>query len=154
MRKILILTLVLFFVSCSTKQNFIYYTYNNTTVSRLDKENHIFFYYGKVKNTNKLPKSYIEATYSGFDGVMDAFLVIENNGTARIVPVADLFEEINGDNNLALKKMNSNKDFIEWEESIRGKYLNVYRLSNSIELEIKRNKKNNSKVEAIYPGNG
>ncbi len=151
MRKILILTLVLFLASCSTKQDFIYYTYNNTTVSRLDKENNIFFYYGKIKDINKLPKSYIEATYSGFDGVMDAFLIIENNGTARIIPVADLFKQVNGDNNLVLKKMTNNKDFIEWEESIKYKYLNVYRLSNSIELEIKRNKKNNSKIEAIYP---
>ena len=153
MKKILTIILVLFLNSCKKKEEFIYYSYEDITVTRVDRENHIYFYYGKFENTDLLPKSYIEATYNGFDGVMDAFLIIEKDKTVKIVPIADLFDEINKDQKLKLERFEHNIDFIKWVESIDKKYKNVYRLSNLLKLEIKRNKENNSEIKAVYPEN-
>ncbi|MEC4050190.1 hypothetical protein OX284_012175 [Flavobacterium sp. SUN046] len=151
MKKVLIIILSLLIFSCTEKEKYIYYTYNNTTITRINKENEADFYYGRFESINSLPKSYIKATYDGFDGVMDAFLIIEKDNSAKIVPIADSFIEINDNDKLTLKRFDYNIDFINWEKNIRKKYKNIYRLSNIVELETKRNKEHKSDVKALYP---
>jgi hypothetical protein len=141
--KLLILVIITFInISCKENKKFIYYSFNETTISRLDRDNKVFLYYGKVTNINNLPISYIEATYRGYDGFIDAYLLFEKDKTVKIIPISDEFIEINKNNNLFLK----NGDNIEWLYKIKGNYNNVYRISNTIQHEIKLNKKNNSKV--------
>jgi hypothetical protein len=151
MKKAIILFTTLFFISCSTNQKYIYYCYNQTTITRVDKGNHIFFYYGKYKNEKSLPTSYIEESYSGFDGGMNAFLIIRDDGKAEIVPAGGSFKAINIGNNLILNRFESNKKFIDWQKNIKGNYLNVCRLSDAIKVEVRLNKENRSKIKAIYP---
>lgn len=143
--------MVFFLGACSSEENYIYYSYNKTTITRVDKGNNIFFYYGKYKKEEPLPKSYVEETYSGFDGGMDAFLIIKDDGKAEIVPVGGLFKIINKKDNLFLNEFKSNIDYINWEKSIKGNYLNVCRLSNVLKVEIRINRQNNSKVKVVYP---
>ena len=71
MKKFISVILLCVLFSCSEKEKLIYYTYNDTTITRLDKGNEIFLYYGRFENKNSLPQSYIKATYSGFDGGMN-----------------------------------------------------------------------------------
>lgn len=73
MKKVISIVLLCVFFSCTVNAKFIYYTYENTTITRIDKGNEIYFYYGKFESINSLPKSYIKSTYNGFDGIMDAF---------------------------------------------------------------------------------
>jgi len=150
MKKILILAVSLFFVSCSTKQKFIYYTYNNVTVSRLDKENHIFFYYGKIKNINNLPKSYIEATYSGFDGLVWGYLIFKENKNIEIKVLEGDFNKIGGNSNIEIIN-EDNPDYINWYNKEKRNYDNVLEFRDVIKAETKVNKINNSQVKVIYP---
>jgi len=150
MKKILILAVGLFFVSCSTKQKFIYYTYNNITVSRLDKENHIFFYYGKIKNLNNLPKSYIEATYSGFDGLVWGYLIFKENKNIEIKVLEGDFYKIGENSNIEIIN-EDNPDYINWHNKEKRNYDNVLEFRDVIKSETKVNKINNSQVKVIYP---
>ena len=116
MRKVLIiLTLVCFFVSCSTKQNFIYYKYKNTTISRLDKENHIFFYYGKVDDIDNLPKSYIEATYTGFDGLIWGYLMFKENNEIDVKVFEGYFHASNENCSIKIVK-DDDSNYINWNK--------------------------------------
>lgn len=153
MRKYFGLILILFFVSCSEKESFIYYSYNNITVTRVDKGNVIRFYYGKFDNTLSLPDSYIKSTYSGFDGLMSCYMIFQEDKKVEFVITEGSFEEINTDDNLKIIEFNSNTDFRKWTEKMEGKYKNVMELSDVWRSEIERNKKNNSEVVSIYPEN-
>lgn len=150
MKKVLIITVVSFFVSCSTKQNFIYYKYKNTTVSRLDKENHIFFYYGKVKDINNLPESYIEATYNGFDGLIWGYLIFKENNKIEIKVLEGDFYAKNENYNIKIIK-DDDANYINWNNTENKKYDNILEFRNVIKAEVKVNKINNSQVKAIYP---
>jgi len=152
MRNVLIIsTIVCFFVSCSKKQNFIYYNYKGTIISRLDKGNHIFFYYGKVEDVNYLPKSYIEATYNGFDGLMGGFLIFKEDRKVEMIRLYGLFSKIGNNNALTLNHSIKNNDFMDWKDKIHHNYNNVIELSDVIKTEQLINKNNNSQVKVIYP---
>ncbi|EKT3958490.1 hypothetical protein NTJ28_002506 [Flavobacterium psychrophilum] len=152
MKKLLIIVLAMFIVSCSVKKNFIYYSFKDVTVTRFNKEpNEIYFYYGKYKNDDKLPNSYIKASYSGFDGGMEGFLIFKENKTIEIIRVYDSFSKVGDDKHLMLNETIENVDFIDWKDKINGNYHNVIELSNILKTEKIINKKNNSKVKAIYP---
>lgn len=151
MKKVLIAILAIFIISCSQKGYFIYYSYNNVTITRLDKDNNIFFYYGKFDKIDSLPKSYIKATYSGFDGGIGGFLIFKENKSIEIIRVYDSFSKIGEDKHLILNDTIENIDFIDWNNSINGNYNNVYQISNILKKEVEWNKENNSKVKAIYP---
>lgn len=150
MKKILVLTLILSFVSCSKRNNFIYYTYNTITVSRLDKDNHIFFYYGKIETTNHLPESYIEATYSGFDGLIWGYLIFKENKNIEIKVLEGDFNKINGNSNIEIIK-EDNQDYINWDNKGKRNYDNVLEFRDVIKAEVKVNKINNTRINAIYP---
>ncbi len=145
------LSIILFFASCATEQKFIYYTYKNITISRLDNGNEIFLYFGKQKDINSLPKSYVKARYSGFDGLMSCYLIFRENGSVDIINIEGHFDTIKTGEKMRLMKFNSNIDFIKWNDKIKDSYNNIIELSDVLKNEIKRNKKNNSKVEASYP---
>lgn len=137
---------------CEMKnENIIYYNYNNITITRVDNGNEIRFYYGKFKNLNSLPKSYIKSTYNGFDGLMSCFLIFKNNKSVEFIKMDGSFEKINTNENLKIIEFNNNIDFIKWNDKIQNKYKNVIELSNVLKIEIKRNKKNKSEVISIYP---
>nr|MBU3857636.1 hypothetical protein [Flavobacterium sp. MC2016-06] len=143
--------MIFFLGACSSEENYIYYSYNKTTITRVDKGNSIFFYYGKYKKEEPLPQSCVKETFSDFDGGMDAFLIFKSNGNVEIVPTGGLFKTINEKDNLILKEFKSNIEFINWEKGINGDYLNVCKLSNVLKLEIRINRENDSKVKVVYP---
>ncbi|WP_374175119.1 hypothetical protein [Flavobacterium tructae] len=151
MKNIIVLLMTLFLGACSSEESYIYYSYKKTTITRVDRGNRISFYYGKYKKDEPLPQSYIEETYSGFDGGMDAFLIVKDDGKVEIVPVGGLFKTINSKDNLFLNEFSSNLEYINWEKSVKGDYLNVCRVSNVLKVEIRLNRENNSKVKAVYP---
>jgi len=146
----LINLLILLLVSCSgkVKEEFIYYTHNNITVTRLDRGNTICFYYGKFTDENKLPKSYIKATYHGFNSGVDAYLIIEKDKPVKILPMMGLFDTINGGKNLKLVDIRNNAHFEKWKERV-GK--DKCRIHDVINGEIETNKKFPTDIIATYP---
>jgi hypothetical protein len=150
MKKVLVTIMFFILISCSEKERFIHYSYNGVTITRIDNGNHISFYYGNFTDSDSLPKQSIAASYHGFDGIMDGYLVFNENKIVKIVPVADRFETVIPSDSLKLEEFDSNIKFVEWEDKFKGNYQNIYRLSNLEQLEIQNNKKNNSAVKAVY----
>jgi hypothetical protein len=146
--KRLSLVLLLMLFSCSDNHNLIYYSYNNTTVTRIDRGNEIYFYFGRLRASDPLPKPDLKATYRGRDGIMDAYLIIGNQDV-EIINLGDSFERISPNKKMRLKEFKSNPDFIKWKEQ-HGKDKNIYRLSDAIDHEIKINAENHSGVKAEY----
>ena len=151
MKKILFLLLFSFFLSCSKKENFIYYTYNNVTITRLDKGNEMILYFGKQTSLKDLPKSYLKAKYNGFDGLISCYLIFNDSANVEVVTVEGIFDTIKTGNKLRLVKFNNNLDFIKWNDKIKNNYKNIIELSDVVKNEIRRNEKNNSKVKTSYP---
>ncbi|MCD8413256.1 hypothetical protein [Tenacibaculum finnmarkense] len=149
MKKIFLLSIILF-LSCSKEQKLIYYSYKDVTITRVDFENEIYFYYGKFENNN-LPSQFVKATFSGFDGGMGAYLIFEENDkSTEIIPVYDSFIKKGVSDKFILNEGMDNIEFNEWREKINGKFNNIVQLSNIIDSEKKWNLENNSKVNVIY----
>lgn len=149
MKKIVLLFCCFILISCEAKEEFIYYSYKKVTITRLNKENEIYFYYGEYKETDKLPNTYIKA--SSFDGCIQGFLIFRESGQVEVVKTVGKFEEINNDRNeFKLVVFDHNVNYIKWEEKIRGKYKNIVRFDDLQKLEIERNIENNSEVEIIW----
>ncbi len=171
MKKHLMIFIVISLIGC--KENIIYYEYENVTITRINKDNNIYFYYGKCNNP-KSPcrKSYIKAKYSGFNSGMEGYLKINNTGISEIASVGGYFEKIDEEDNLKIKltsRKNSpdhtnepeiaalyGKHYIfRWIDSIAHGYYfdNVIYLSDGIPHEKKKNLELGTHVKAIYPEN-
>ena len=150
MHKLFIAILFFTFVSCVEEDHFIYYSYDGVTITRVDKGNEISFYYGNYNSTNILPNANIKASYRGFDGFIDGYLVFKENRTVKIIPMGGLFETVSPRDTFKIEEFNNNIDFIKWEDKFKGNYHNIYRISDIKKIEIERNKQNKSAVKAIY----
>ena len=151
MRTLYIALFAFFALSCTKSNNYIYYSYGNTTITRIDEGTNIYFYYGRYEDV--LPRSYIRASYHGFDGLMSCYLIFNDNGIAEIVDMEGSFEIINSEKKIKLIKFNNNMDFIRWEKKIKLNHNNVIELSNVLKIEIARNELNKSKILTEYPNN-
>ena len=150
MLKAIIFFGMLAIVSC-TRDEVIYYEYNGITITRIDRGNQIYFYYGKCNEDRKsCSKSYIKAEYSGLNSGMGGYIVFTSDGKAELIRVYDSFEKVGSDSLLSLKEYN-NIEFINWTDSIKGNYNNVIEVCDILKLEKEKNFKNRSKVKAIYP---
>lgn len=149
MKKIVLLLCYFILISCEAKEEFIYYSYEKITITRLNKENEIYFYYGEYKETDKLPNTYIKA--SSFDGYMQGFLIFRESGQVEIIKTEGKFEEVNTDrNNFKLVVFDHNVSYINWQEKIVGNYKNIAEFLTYQNIEIERNIENNSEVEIIW----
>lgn len=150
MKQLIIIFLIsLILVSCSNNEA-IKYEYNGVTITRIDRDADVYFYYGN--DINNLPKSYIKANYSGFNNGMGAYLVFENNKKVQLIRCVGLFKSIESDTNSKLQLVDhSSLNIFDFEKKIKNNYENVISLSNVIELEKEENIKNRSKVKATYP---
>ena len=145
------LFLLLFYISlysCERFDSIIHYQYNGVTITRLDKDAVSYFYYGNFSKESDLPEEYIEASYRGFDGIMEGYLVFLNDKKVAIVPTT-YFEQKAPTADLFLKEY-ENPDYINWVDSISGRYKNIVAISHVIKLEKQRNQKNHSKVLVSY----
>ena len=150
MKNIYFIILSFMFFSCS-QDAFIYYEYDGVTITRVDDGNQIYFYYGKYDNSSlTASESYVKAEYSGFNSGMNAYLNFQENDIVEVIRVEALFETNGLSDSLILVDMD-NIRFITWRDSIRGNYGKIVEVSDIVKLEKKRNKQNNSRVNAIYP---
>jgi len=170
MREVVIfLFICIFFISCN--EDIIYYEYEDVTITRINKDNRTYFYYGKCDNS-KLPcrKSYIRVEWKGFNSGISAYLKINKTEDSQISNSMGYFEEINNDDNLRIKilhkkhssdhinepeiaKLYGKHYVFSWVDSIaHGFYYdNVIYLSDIISHEKEKNLKLKTKVKAIYP---
>lgn len=148
MKKIIIIVLCAILMSC-TNENIIYYEYEGVTITRLDRDNQIYFYYGKFEN-GVYPQSYIKAEYSGFNSGMHAYLTFLPNKKVDVIDVMAYFEKIGNEPNFNIIEV-ENEIFIPWLDSLYGNYNNTVEVLDIIDTEQERNKRNNSKVKATYP---
>lgn len=150
-RSLLIFLLLISILSCSTSENYIYYNYGGTTLTRIDEGNEIFLYYGKFDSRDSLPDAYLKATYHGFDGGVNCLLIFKDNGNVEIVRISGSLDITNMGEKLRLIDFKSNRDFINWHDKKRGNYKNIIQLDNALKYEKKWNIKNHTNVKAQYP---
>jgi hypothetical protein len=136
--------------SCSNSSKIIHYQYKGVVITRVNDYPRDYFYYGKFDNTKNLPKDYVLSKFSGFDGLMSAFLVFKKDETVEIIPVADDFTKIGDSPSLKLNSEIENIDFIHWRDSTSNNLDSIIEVSDGIKLEIARNKAGRSKVKATY----
>jgi len=144
----LILTVLL--SSCSNSGKIIHYQYKGVVITRVNQYPEDYFYYGKFDNTNDLPREYILSKFSGFDGLMSAFLIFKKDKTVEIIAVADDFSETGNQQSLKLNNEMENIDFIHWRDSTSNSLDSIIEVSDGIKLEIERNKVGLSRVKATY----
>ncbi|WP_253403925.1 hypothetical protein [Pontibacter sp. HSC-36F09] len=139
-------------LSSCEKREFIYYEYDGTVITRVNRDAESYFYYGRYnENSSALPDEYIRAEYAGFDGIMNAYLVFEKGRKVRFVEMYDYFEQIGNSPGLYLFEYKENADFIKWHDSIAGDYDNSVFIYNVTDTERLVNQRNNSKVAVEYP---
>lgn len=144
----LLLTMLL--PSCSNSSKIIQYEYKGVVITRVNDYPKDYFYYGKFDNTKNLPRDHVLSKFSGFDGLMSAFLVFKKDKTVEIIPVADNFSKIGDIPSLKLNNEIENIDFIHWRDSTSNNLDSIIEVSDGIKLEITRNKAARSKVKAKY----
>ncbi len=148
MKFFLALFMIILLASCNNEKP-IYYEYNDTVATRVDKDNKIYFYYGKFCNGD-YPKNYVEAEYSGFNSGMQAYLTFRKDGKVEIRRVMAGFRKIGNEFNINIRD-DDNVQFNPWLDSIRNNYGNTIEVSDILKIEQKRNLKNHTKVIAKYP---
>jgi len=147
---VLVLITVFFFCSCSEKR-ITYYDYNGEFVTRIDNDAESFFYYGKYEDGNNLPTSYVKSTFSGLNSGMDAYLIFKPN-LVEVYYSMEYFENIGSIGNIrVINNPTSNTFNYNFDDSVRGKYNNVCRISDGLKREQELNSKNFSKVKVTYP---
>jgi len=145
------LTCILFVLtlfSCSSKVT--YYEYKGTTVTRVDHDGEILFYYGKCSENSECP--YVKAQYHGFNSGVDALLLFREDGAVEVIPCGmGYFIESNKKNKKIIFKRYNNYVLDSLVKSYNGNFDNLIRISNVIALEKEVNLDNKSKVKAEYP---
>lgn len=137
-------------IGCSEPGNIIQYEYKGVVVTRVNDYPKDYFYYGKFDSTKDLPNDHILSQFSGFDGMMSAFLIFKKDRTVEIIPVADDFSKIGDKSLIKLNDDIENIDFIHWRDRTYKSMDSIIEVSNVIKLEISRNKEGHSKVKAKY----
>jgi len=146
----LLLCLNVFLFGCSKPGKIIQYEYKGVVVTRVNDYPNDDFYYGKFDNTKDLPKDYIHSQFSGFDGMMSAFMIFKKDKSVEIIPVADDFSRIGDLPGVKLNDGIENIDFIHWRDRTQNSMDSIVEISNVIKLEITNNKEGHSKVKAKY----
>ena len=142
--------LVLLLFSCKEEKS-IYYEYEGVTVTRIDRGNKIYFYYGKCNlGTVLCSDKYIVAEYSGFISGMAAYLTFLPTGKVEVRRQAAWFEKKGNDNRIELIKSDVISSIL-WHDSIEGDYINTIKVFDVLYIEQAHNEKNQSKVKAYYP---
>lgn len=128
----------------------IQYKYKDVVITRINDYPRDIFYCGKFDTVEELPDNYVLSEFSGFDGLMSAFLIFKKDRTVEIILVADDFTQVGENPSLILNKTIENIDFIHWRDQTMSDLDSIIQVSDGIRLEIERNKKEHSKVTARY----
>ena len=120
------------------------------TITRVDKDDRTYFYYGDYRKSHSLPKEYILATYPGFNHVMSAVLTFQKNRQVTFINMGDGLEKIGKTDSMAILSYSDPSDFNKWWDKIQLHYDNIVQVDDALQHEKELNKYNNSKVIAIY----
>ncbi|WP_207427441.1 hypothetical protein [Pedobacter sp. SYSU D00535] len=135
-------------LSCQNQQKkIVYYEYNGVVITRINDFPKDRFYYGKFDpEVDKLPESYIESKFSGFDGGMGAYLIFKPNKHVEIIREWGNFSPVRLKENLILIDTMENIKFIHWRDSAKGNLKNIAYVSHVLDLERKTNSNEKSQV--------
>ncbi len=146
MRSILFLYI---FLAFSCKHEIIKYSYNDVVVTRVDTDGQTKLYYGDLDNN--FPDSFIKIQYSGFNSGLSGYLVFQPNKKVQVFSEGGgYYTSSFGENSMLFLKDYENSKGVFFNDSIKGRYDRVLYLS-GMGMEEEINRKNNSRVKAVYP---
>ena len=154
MKYIYIIIILVSVLSCSSNdEKLIHYSYNNVNITRVDKGNISYFYYGYCNNNDIRCINESVSIDWRFDRYLFGFILFKDDSTVEIIDGGGgSYINYSHANSKLYKREydNTQLDNIEVLKKKDG-YDNLFQLSNDLVLEHKRNKKFGSKVEAkIY----
>lgn len=137
---------LLFFVGCDHRKQIIHYQYNGVKITRLNKGDKIFFSYGYSNKEKEIIKDASVLVDYTFDKFLFGFLLFHKNGTVEIISGGG------GDYKSLMKNSrlffqtdsSSSLDFVK-----KGKYDNLYQISDDLDAEGNRNRSFESNVKII-----
>jgi hypothetical protein len=148
--RIIIFSLLLIALNSCSRDRLTIYQYNESTITRIDKDAETYFYYGNYRNIDSLPKEYIIARYSGFNYAMASYLIFKKDKTVTFVNLGDGLEKVGNSKSINIFKHRDNIHFINWAETFESKYDSIIRIDDVLKMEREINKTNKSKVSATY----
>lgn len=104
MKKIIYFTIAFTLWGCTLINNqkdsvYIYYKYNDICITRIDKENEHYFYFGEFSKNSELPKSYFIGRYiGGFDASFSGYLIFKKRSVEFFQLYGEIIERVGVDN--------------------------------------------------------
>ena len=150
MKKYIIVLLVFFLFSC--EGNLVFYEYNGVTITRIDRGNKLYFYYGKKGTPSFDKKTYFKLTYKGLNSAAGAGLKFLDNGIVQVNHMYGYFS-IKGDTNKMYVPPSNTLLNPDWRDSLfvpSYNFNNIIVVFDYIKAEQEKNKKHHSKVATVY----
>jgi hypothetical protein len=134
--------------SCSDDK-VIYYEYKGLVVTRVNNYPRDRFFYGKYDITkDRLPSTYIESQFSGFNSGMGGYLIFNKNNTIDVMGMYASFKKVGNSKLINLAEKMDNVSFIHWKDSATMEP-NIFYISDAIELETGKYRLDNSRVRTV-----
>lgn len=150
MKKLIFILFIFFLSSC--EGDIVFYEYNGVAVTRVDRGNKLYFYYGKKGTPSFDKKTYFRLTYKGLNGAAGAGLKFIGNGMIQIDRMYGYFT-IRGDTSKMCVPPPRNLLHPDWRDSTFENsfvYNNIVIVFNNLEAERDVNKIHHSKVNVTY----
>lgn len=130
-------SIIFCFYSCNSEVRKIKYTFAGDTLTRFDRENTSYFFYGNLNefDTTSANASFIKSKYVLFNDYMDVYLVFRGRSEVEFfIPSSGVFTKHGKDRNLILKKY-VNPDLDSVMKSFIVEEYQIKRVTNIIDLE-------------------
>ena len=135
--------------SCNTENTTkTIYSYQGVSITRIDENREAYFYYGdfsRKKPDTTIP--YVKASYPLGSDIMEAYLVFKANKKVTLVAMTSNFVQKKTDSLFSIFTFKENVDFVNWDDSVKKKFDNLIRISESPKLEDRLHKQFGSKVQ-------
>jgi hypothetical protein len=133
-------------------ENIIYYTYQDVTVTRIDKWDKVYFHYGRCNDQDTLcPPPEVVITWRDDFGLRGFLLFHPDKRVQVLKGGGGLYKTTNEGSQLIFMKEYESPQFHEFMEPFRnGPYKNLIEFSEVIAVEREINNRMNSHVQAEY----
>jgi len=136
-------------VACKS-EHFMHYTYNGTTITRVDVNNcESYFYYGNIKKSDDLPKNFFYLYYPGLDGYFADYLIFsEGKEVTFLYGGGAIPKQVGEDSLFRYKELNSEQQIAFGDSVDAGKLRNVHYVGYVLKTDDIVNRRNHSNVKA------
>ncbi len=146
--KYIIYIFLFILLSCTNSES--RYIYNGVTVSRVDKDGEVRFYYGDINDENAKHPS-VKVEYSGFNSGVDGFLLFKSDKVVEVINYGGGYftQSKDAGKQITIKDYDNHEldSLINQKPANR---MNLIRISDVRKLEEQRNREHRTGVQVVY----